>query len=196
LLKRAADAMITIMRYPEGHKQAVRQQIVDQASKALRLHGLAGVSIPALMKEVGLTHGGFYTHFKDRDELVVEAVHAAASETAKTVFSKGMTLQEALGTYLSLRHMEHPEHGCVLAALGTDGTRQSTRVQMAFSQVAREFLKLIDRKVNPQRHAATLSDQALVQAATMVGAVVLGRLVGDSALAKRILTAARKTTST
>jgi len=77
------------MRYPQGHKEEVRAGIVEAASRALRRDGLAGVSVPALMKEAGLTHGGFYGHFKNRDELVAEAVLAAAEATATRVLSGG-----------------------------------------------------------------------------------------------------------
>ena len=96
----ALDAMMVIMRYPDGHKEAVKERIVRAASRALRRHGLEGVSIPALMKQAGLTHGAFYTHFKNRDELVAEAVLSAAAETAAGAFSEEFRLEETLnGTY-------------------------------------------------------------------------------------------------
>jgi TetR/AcrR family transcriptional repressor of nem operon len=188
--------MMGIMRYPEGHKEAVKDRIIQAASRALRRHGLEGVSIPALMKDAGMTHGGFYTHFKNRDELVAEAVLRAANETAEGVFSDALPLQETLGRYLSTGHLEHPEQGCVLAALGTDGVRQPPRVRRAFAEVALGFLRLTERKLHPGGKADTLSDEALARAAMMVGAVVLGRLVRDEALAERILAAARKATTT
>ena len=73
------------MRYPDGHKEQVRAQIVRTAARALRELGLEGISIPALMKKAGLTHGGFYVHFKDRDDLVAAAVEHAAAETGARV---------------------------------------------------------------------------------------------------------------
>jgi TetR/AcrR family transcriptional regulator, transcriptional repressor for nem operon len=187
--------MMVIMRYPDGHKEAVKERIVRAASRALRRHGLEGVSIPALMKQAGLTHGAFYTHFKNRDELVAEAVLSAAAETAAGVFSEELRLEETLNSYLSKSHLEHPEDGCVLAALGADGVRQPPRVRTAFTEVARGFLHLTQRKLHPRSGPGTLSDEALVRAATMVGAVVLGRLVRDAALSERILAAARATSS-
>ena len=66
------------MRYPEGHKEAVRERIVRIASKMLRKEGPTGISIPGVMKKAGLTHGAFYVHFKKRDELVAAAVNFAA----------------------------------------------------------------------------------------------------------------------
>jgi TetR/AcrR family transcriptional regulator, transcriptional repressor for nem operon len=186
--------MMTIMRYPDGHKEAVRDKIIQAASKALRRYGLEGISIPELMKQVGLTHGGFYSHFKSREALVAEAVNAAAKDTAEGVFSEALPLAETLKRYLSPKHLESPSTGCVLAALGADGVRQPPQVREAFAVVARGFLGLVERKLHPTCISGALSDEALVRAATMIGAVVLGRLVGDKALAERILDAAQEKT--
>lgn len=182
---------MVIMRYPDGHKEAVRQRIVDAAAAALRERGLGGVSIPSLMKSAGLTHGGFYAHFADRDELVAAAVEAAGAATSEGAFGDSLTLEETLARYLSMGHVEHPEGGCVVAALGTEGGRQAPRVRQAFAHVARGLLRLVDRKVSGSR-GSTLSNEALRAASTMVGAVVLARLVDDSKLAERILRAARE----
>jgi TetR/AcrR family transcriptional repressor of nem operon len=183
--------MMAVMRYPEGHKQAVRDRIVQSAAAALRRDGLSGVSIPALMKIAGLTHGGFYAHFEDRDELVAEAVKAAAECTAQDVFGDDVSLQDALGRYLSAPHLASPAHGCVVAALGTDGARQAAPVRKAFAYAARGLLSLVERKLHPKRRATQPSDEALRLTATMVGAVVLGRLLDDPHLAERLLRAAR-----
>jgi TetR/AcrR family transcriptional repressor of nem operon len=182
------------MRYPDGHKEAVRERIVGAASEALRRHGVAGVSIPALMKQAGLTHGGFYSHFEDRDELVAAAVRAAGDATAETTLADDLTLQQSVARYLSEPHLEHPEQGCVLAALGPDGPRQSPVVRRAFGEVARGFVAILDRKLKPGSKAKQLSDEALLHAATMIGAVVLGRLL-DDATAKRLLAVARTSTT-
>jgi TetR/AcrR family transcriptional repressor of nem operon len=180
------------MRYPDGHKQAVREKIVEAASRALRREGLAGVSIPALMKRAGLTHGGFYVHFRDRDELVAEAVTAAAEQTGERVLSDAIGgLDATLRAYLSPEHVHRPAEGCVLAALGTDATRQRAPVRRAFARAAQGFLRLIEKKLHPRSAAGNLSDDTLVVAAQMIGAVILARLVHDEALAERILASAR-----
>lgn len=89
---------MVIMRYPEGHKEAIRERIVAAAATALREQGLSGVSIPALTKSVGLTHGGFYAHFESRGELVAAAVEAAATQTAREVFWDGVPLVDAFAS--------------------------------------------------------------------------------------------------
>jgi len=187
--------MMLIMRYPDGHKEAVRARIVTAAARALRRRGLAGISIPALMKQVGLTHGGFYAHFASRDELVAAAVRAAGDDTAARVFEAGLPLDRVAERYLSPTHVEHVQDGCVVAALGTSGPRQPARVRDAFAHVARGLLRLTEQALHPRRPAEVPSDQALVRAATMVGAIVLARLVKDPALSGRILDAARASLS-
>jgi len=182
--------MMAIMRYPDGHKETVRDRIIRAASVALRTHGLDGVSIPELMKRAGMTHGGFYTHFKDKVELVSEAIRSAAGDTARGAFG-APSMAEALELYLSKGHLDHPELGCVVAALGTDGARQSARVRKVFSEVAQGLMGLVERKIHPDAPAGELSDAAIVRTAMIVGAVVLGRLVRDPALTERILAAVR-----
>jgi TetR/AcrR family transcriptional repressor of nem operon len=181
------------MRYPQGHKEEVRAGIVEAASRALRRDGLAGVSVPALMKEAGLTHGGFYGHFKNRDELVAAAVLAGAEDTANRVLrtEKG-GLEAVLGAYLSRAHVEDPGGGCVLAGLGGEAKSQRAPVRHAFAEAARGFLHLLQRKVRPAADSRRLDDETLALASRMVGAIVLARLVEDERLADRILTAARE----
>jgi TetR/AcrR family transcriptional repressor of nem operon len=179
------------MRYPDGHKEQVRAQIVRTAARALKEHGLEGISIPALMKKAGLTHGGFYVHFKDRDDLVAAAVQHAAEETGERVFGPEVKdLEATLQRYLSMAHVEHPAEGCVVAALGPDGARQGKKVRRSFARAAEGLIRLVGQKLDPRQKAeAPPTEQALALTAQMVGAVILARLVDDPALAKRILAA-------
>jgi TetR/AcrR family transcriptional regulator, transcriptional repressor for nem operon len=180
------------MRYTEEHKQAVRARIVEAAAHALRGAGLDGVSIAALMKKVGLTHGGFYAHFQDRDELLAEAITFAAEQTGQSVFSEEAGgLKDTITAYLSKEHLHSPAGGCVLAALGTDATRQREPVRRAFAGAARGFIRLLEKKLHPNSPSGTLSNDTLVLASRMLGAIVLARLVRDEQLAERILAAAR-----
>jgi TetR/AcrR family transcriptional repressor of nem operon len=176
------------MRYPEGHNDQVRADIVEVAARALRKEGLDSVSIPKLMKLAGLTHGGFYVHFKDRDELVASAVEKSASESA---FAGNSTLEQAAGRYLSKGHVDHPEMGCVIAALGAEGSRQKGKVRLAFAEAARRLLLRVERKLHPGSPQGTVSDDTLQKASQMLGAVILARLMQDDTLAERLLASAR-----
>lgn len=204
--------MMIIMRYAEGHKQAVRQRILEAASEELRRQGLSGIGIPALMKRAGLTHGAFYAHFQSRDALVAEAIRTAAAASAEGPLAEELSLEQSLASYLSPEHVAHPERGCVIAALGGEGGRQSASVRAAFAAAARGLLGAIERKLHPRPPAtapsgdepgdatpsdatpsdATPSDAALQLASAMVGAVLLARLVDDPVLAQRLLEAAAR----
>lgn len=177
------------MRYPDGHNGEVRARIVEVASRALRKEGLDAVSIPKLMKAAGLTHGAFYVHFKDRDELVAAAVERSANDSA---LAGDGTLEQAAERYLSKGHVDHPEMGCVIAALGFEGSRQKGRVRRAFDEAARRLLSRVQKKLHPGGGSGALDDDTLQKASLMVGAVVLARLMRDDALAERLLDAGKK----
>jgi TetR/AcrR family transcriptional repressor of nem operon len=177
------------MRYPEDHKERVRARIIAAASRALRRDGIDAVAIPKLMTSVGLTHGGFYVHFRDRDDLVAQAIAHAAGESP--LVGDGPAA-ETFDAYLSEHHLRHPEEGCVIAALGADGPRQAQPVRRVFGEVARGFLRYVDKKLHPRGTKGTISDAALEAGARLVGAIVLARLVRDEALAARILAVAKR----
>lgn len=176
------------MRYPDGHKENVSARIVDAAARALRKDGLDAVSIPKLMQMAGLTHGGFYGHFRNRDELMAKAVAHAAGDS---VLAGDKPAAEMFDAYLSKQHALHPEHGCVIAALGAEGARQKGPVRRVFAEVSCGLLRHVERRLHPGAAKNSLSDEALATASRMVGAIVLARLVHDDALAERILAAAK-----
>jgi TetR/AcrR family transcriptional regulator, transcriptional repressor for nem operon len=184
--------MMTIMRFPREHKAQVRERIVGAAAEKLRRDGLEGPSVPDLMKEAGLTHGGFYGYFRSRDELVAEAVRHAATETAEGLFRTSPDLTAVMNSYLSEEHIRHPNSGCVVAALGSDGWRKGKKVRAAFAEVAEGLARLVDEKLEAGAKGNAISDRALAVTAQMIGAVVLGRLVADPKLARRIVSAGRE----
>jgi TetR/AcrR family transcriptional repressor of nem operon len=140
------------------------------------------------MKLAGLTHGGFYGHFRDRDDLIAKAVKRAASDSMLSGDTPG---PEAFDAYLSKEHALHPEHGCVVAALAAEGARQKGPVRRVFAEIGRGFLRHVERRLHPDAPKDSLSDEALATASRIVGAIVLARLVHDDALAERILAAAK-----
>ncbi len=183
--------MMIIMRYPDQHKDDVHARIVAATAEAIREHGVQGVSIPALMRRVGLTHGAFYAHFESRDALIAEAVRAAATETAEHGFGPAQGKDALYDAYLSPAHAAGPAHGCVVAALGTEGSRQPVPVRQAFADAARGLLRLVESHRHRKRPRPDISTGTLNATSLMVGAVTLARLVDDKALAARILAAAK-----
>src|SRR6201999_1223985 len=120
---------IVMARTPNSRKHKTHDRIVEVAARAIRRQGLAGVGVAEVMKEAGLTHGGFYAHFDSRDALLAEAFdHAAVTATAgleqrarERAEVTGESRAEALATsYLSDRHLVERELGCTLAALGSE----------------------------------------------------------------------------
>ncbi len=177
-------------------REQSHHRIVEAASRAVRRHGYAGVGVAEVMKEAGLTHGGFYAHFDSRDALLVEAIeHAGAISSAvlderiaARAQETGNALQALIELYLSDEHLAHPEHGCVVGALAGEMPRQEELVRAASSQ-------RVDRLV--RRVALALpegADPALagVIAGALVGNLQLARVVGDNAGGRAALAEARR----
>jgi TetR/AcrR family transcriptional repressor of nem operon len=170
-----------------------REQILAAAANRFREHGFDGISVADLMKEVGLTHGGFYGHFSSKEELVALASLRAMSETVakyqKVVDeATGDPLEAVANNYLSLRHHDHPETGCLLAALGSELARQPASIRDAVTEGEQKFLALLARIV-PGRTKAARKKAAIAALATMIGGIILARTVSDSELRQTILEA-------
>src|SRR6266851_1664824 len=112
-----------IMRYPAQHKQQTRQGIVRAALRRFRSRGTEGATIGTLMRDLRLTHGGFYRHFRSKEELFVAAFEHAP---------KGGELKTLIDSYLSLEHCDHPADGCPVAALTTEISRRPAKVHGTF----------------------------------------------------------------
>ena len=161
------------MPWPDEHKQETRDRIVDAAATALRARGIDGVSIAEIMAEAGLTHGGFYAHFKSKDELVGAALKRAGSQTITTL-SKTPGIDAVIDTYLSAGHAAHPERGCPLAALGPELTRADDGVRQGVAGGVAQRIEWVRQQL-PEDQATEENATALV--ACMLGGLVLARLV-------------------
>lgn len=175
-----------------------REKILVSAAKRFRERGFEGIGVADLMKEAGLTHGGFYGHFDSKEELVTLASERALNETAEQWEKVIDTAQddplEALANYyLSTRHRERPGSGCLLAALGSDLSRQPSSVKAIVTSGLRRCLGLLEGTV-PGRTAAR-RQRAIAALASMVGGMVLARSVDDSALSREILKSVAETLS-
>lgn len=181
-------------------REQSHHRIVEAASHAVRRYGYAGVGVAEVMREAGLTHGGFYAHFDSRDALLVEAIeHAGAISSAvldERIAARTRETGDPLGAlielYLSDEHLAHPEHGCVVGALASEMPRQADAVRAASSQ-------RVDRLV--RRVALALpegADPALagVIAGALVGNLQLARVHGDHPEGRAALAAARRTLRT
>jgi TetR/AcrR family transcriptional repressor of nem operon len=176
------------MRVSRGQAAENRERIVDVASRLFREHGFDGVGVDAIMKEAGLTHGGFYKQFRSKDDLAAEALTKALTRGTEKL-SRFTDLPSYVSAYLSDRHCADRGDGCGLAALGSDVAREGKGVRRALTEYVATRLDWIaglfkgTAAARRRRSIATLSG--------LVGALTLARAVDDPALAKEILAAAR-----
>ena len=180
-------------------KEETRERIVRAAARAIRKHGYEGVGVADVMKEAGLTHGGFYAHFESRDALLAAAADQAGAESIENLTrgiaaaKPGQELLALIDTYLSDRHVAAPEQGwgCAIAAAGSEVPRQQAEVRRVASRRIKDLVGLIERQF-PDWGRGAAHDKAMGIAATVVGAVVLARAVDDAQLSNRIRKAARE----
>lgn len=184
------------MRYPAEQKAQTHQQIVELAAREFRGKGLQGIGIANLMAQVGLTHGGFYAHFKDRDALVEEAVVCAAEESFRRLIavaqeaSPGQEVAAMLDDYLSPTHRDEPGQGCVLPALAAEIAGQADSVRKAFTRSLKANVGKMARYM-PGKDERTRSTQAMALISGMAGGVLVARAVSDPRLSALLLESVR-----
>ncbi len=184
------------MRYSKEHKFQTHAKIVKRASIKLREKGAHGIGVADLMKEAGLTHGGFYAHFDSRDALVIEAVsHAMDRSTERWRKLSEQTpadkrLAKIVNTYLGTDHRDDPGHGCAVPALAAEMARESAKTRRAFAGRMDQMIEMLtDQYQGMPRKAAR--KQAVSALATMMGTLVMARVAGNSELSDEILKSGR-----
>jgi TetR/AcrR family transcriptional regulator, transcriptional repressor for nem operon len=179
-----------------GHSQAEKAQtherIVRIASERLREKGIDGIGIADLMKEAGLTVGGFYKHFESRDALVAEAVGSALGSwrekiADKTARGEDLTFARVLADYLSTAHRDAPGAGCTVSALVCDVGRSDERTRSLFTDQVRNNIALIDELLDGANAPDGNRAQAILVVCALVGALSLSRAVSDDGLSREIL---------
>jgi len=180
-----------------GHKAQTRTRIVAAAARAFRERGVESVAIADVMRAAGLTHGGFYAHFRSKDALVAEATASGLVDSRREFVSDAAEanpeapLREVIRRYVSRYHRDHQAEGCAMPALTAEIARESTEVRRAFTAALEEFVANLMEYV-PGDSPEARRDGALVLAAGMAGAVALARAVDDPVLSDRLLLAARR----
>jgi len=178
--------------YPEGHKIKVRGKIIESAAQAFRTHGIRDISVPAIMKGAGLTHGGFYSHFENKEQLVAEACRYAISDTiallqqAADEARQGPKIHAVIQYYLSQQHRDNTEIGCIIPALSSEISRSSEDVRHTFTQEVERMIKFLSDVAEVDKVTAS----ALLS--SLVGTLLLARSVSDSTLSDSLLTAGRQ----
>jgi TetR/AcrR family transcriptional repressor of nem operon len=191
------------MRLTKVQATQNRQHILTTASRMFRLHGMENVSVADIMKASGFTHGGFYNHFKSKEELAAEAI-ACAFENSTSNLSKKFASAKSpqkgfdlvIADYLSTAYRDSSTGGCPAASLPADAARNGKEVQTAFANGVEAYLDLFSARIGVQsggsKHAAR--QQAIILLSGLVGALMLSRAVKKSSpkLSGELLSAARK----
>jgi TetR/AcrR family transcriptional repressor of nem operon len=179
------------MRYRPEHKAEVHQKIVKDASRRVRAEGLNGAAVAEVMRDTGLTHGGFYKHFGSKDELLLESLREAFREiTDNLAHAAEESHSEAawkgiVRAYLSREYCDRAERGCPLTALAPELARRG--------QILAELVNYKDRMLPfmPGWRTADKERAFFVIFSTMIGAIEIARMLPELAMREKVLAAAR-----
>ena len=180
------------MRYKQEHKEETHRRIVESASREFRSHGFEGVGIANLMGGLNLTHGGFYAHFADKEDLVAESLALALNQSLEAMLAalEAGGLTAMLDFYLSEDHRDHPALGCPLPALVAEVARRPSSSREVFTEKLSEIYNAIAEHMPGLTHAHKF-EKVSVMFASMVGAMSLARAVSDPVLSKTMLRSTR-----
>ena len=181
-----------VMRYQPGHKAEIHQKIVKDASGRVRAEGLSGAVVSTVMRDAGLTHGGFYRHFASKDELLIESLKEGFREIIDTLVRAaeqsppGEGWKAIVKTYLRPEMCEHPEHGCPLATLAPELARVDRRMK---PQIVAELVNYKSRMVPfmPGRRTVDKERAFLAIFSTMIGAIEIARMLPERAMREKVL---------
>ena len=184
------------MNTKPSRKELTHERILDAAARALRRHGYQGVGVAEVMKDAGLTHGGFYAHFASREAMLAEAVLRAGRESGNVIrqdvadrLARGASPVRALvEAYLSESHLNMVDCGCPVAALSSEMARQPEEVRTASCERVRQFIKAVQQMLHPR----VSPEDAMVIVSTMVGTLQLARALGDNKKSHAMLAASRQ----
>jgi TetR/AcrR family transcriptional regulator, transcriptional repressor for nem operon len=185
------------MRYSREHKLETHARIVKRASVRLREKGAHGIGVADLMKDAGLTHGGFYAHFDSREALVIEAfTHAMDRSTERwrklaEQTSPEQRIAAIVDSYLTPMHRDDPGHGCAIPTLGAEIARESPRTRKAFAAKLEQMIDAIAAQI-PDLPRKAARKQATAAIATMMGTLVMARVAGNGEFSEEILNSGRE----
>jgi TetR/AcrR family transcriptional regulator, transcriptional repressor for nem operon len=184
------------MRYSREHKFETHARIVKKASVRLREKGAHGVGVADLMKDAGLTHGGFYAHFDSREALVIEAFAYAmdrGTERWRKLAEQTPAEQRfatIVDSYLTPLHRDDPGHGCAIPTLGAEIARETPKTRKAFSAKLEQMIEMLAEQI-PDVPRKAARKQAMAAIATMMGTLVMARVAGNGEFSDEIMGAGR-----
>jgi TetR/AcrR family transcriptional repressor of nem operon len=185
------------MRYPVEQKSETHERILDAAARSFREHGSEAQGVARLMKDVGLTHGGFYRHFESKEDLYVDAIARGFQEAADGMIAAaakappGQQLRAIIEHYLSIGHLEHPGSGCVLATLAAEIARQRPAVRARINAAMKSYRERL-LPFFPGHDDDEKRRKFIVLFPAMAGILMTARAMTDPATRQEILSEARR----
>ncbi|WP_306261204.1 TetR/AcrR family transcriptional regulator [Pararhizobium sp. IMCC21322] len=183
-------------RVSAAEKERSHNRIIEEASRLLRSGGLETTSVSDVMNSAGLTHGGFYRHFKSKDELVGAAFHFAtqdvtrAMRAAETQAERLKALDNYISTYLSVEHVDDLSNGCPLAALSGEAARTDGAARQSASEALKTTTQLIANAIGGAESVAM--SKANTIACLLVGTISLARIAVSNADRDQLLKDAKE----
>lgn len=178
------------MRYAEDHKAQTHQRILHEAAARFRRDGIGATGLQPLMKALGLTHGGFYAHFKSKDDLVEKALRCAVDQLQASRAEKlndDISAEAFIDMYLAPVHREQPENGCPLPTMSSELGQRGQPSEIT-DELINNMLAALQAGM-PEGQGS--SDKSVMMMSSLVGALVLARGAKDPQLAERILQTTR-----
>jgi TetR/AcrR family transcriptional repressor of nem operon len=175
------------MGHSQTDKAASRERVLRIAARKVRAEGVTRPGIAELMKEAGLTHGGFYKHFTSREDLISQATDLALAEGSAVMerAARGPDPRAALiDGYLGQEHRDSPATGCALVTLGAAAGRGDQHFKEAYERQVRHYLRLL---AEPGEDSGERRAEAVLALSAMVGAVLMSRAVADPGLSDELL---------
>jgi TetR/AcrR family transcriptional regulator, transcriptional repressor for nem operon len=185
------------MRYPVEQKAETHKRIIGAAARSFREHGSEGQGVAQLMKDLGLTHGGFYRHFESKEDLYVDALAKGFQEAADRMVAaatrapQGKQLRAMIEHYLSLEHLEDPGGGCVLSTLAAEIARQRPAVRAKINAAMKSYRERL-LPFFPGNENAEKRRQFIVLFPAMAGVLMTARAMTDPAARTETLSVARR----
>ena len=187
------------MRYATDHKLTTRARIVQAASAVFREKGVAATGVDEVMRRAGLTHGGFYAHFRGKAELVADACasgfDAGRANLARIAAlpSRRARVRALVLSYLSPRHRDNPAGGCLVAALGFEAARASGAARQSYSTALQQHRARLAAALRLDTDPAKNERLATALLGQLVGALILARSMAGPEESASILAQARET---
>lgn len=175
------------MRYDKEHKERTHRHVLEVASERFRRDGFSGVGVASLMKDAGLTHGGFYGHFRSKQALVEAVISEGLEDTLHHLETAATDIESLADFYLRPAHRENRAQGCAAAALAGEIVREPRRTRAAFTRKLTRIIAHI-RSLLPDQN----EDRALAIFALLIGTLQFSRAVSDRSLSDQLLRAGRQ----